>query len=99
MTGYFSLWDIKSRNIINTYVSGLDALQVAGDLIADFGDGYAADLDLSWTSDEDQWQHIATGAALIALTRGMSRRRPRPRRSVPILRRRHVIREDQLIAS
>jgi len=52
---------------------------MAGVLIADFGQDYAADVDLSWTSEDDQSQHIATGAALIALSEGANRSRPRGR--------------------
>lgn len=95
MAGFFSLWDVKTRKIINTYASGSDALRVASGLIADFGPEYAADLDLSWTAEDDQSLHIATGAALIALSQGANRSRSLPRRVATRHRRRHVIRVDR----
>lgn len=93
MIAYFSLWNIDSRNLVDTFEDGSEALRVAQSLIEANGVDYADMLDLSWRSAEDQTQHIATGEALIALARGVDARRSRPRRVSTIYRRRHVIRD------
>lgn len=95
MHAYFSLWDTDSRNIVDTFEDGSEALRVAHGLIEANGADYADMLDLSWTSVDDQTQHIATGKALIALTRGADVRRSRPRRVAAVYRRRRVIRDTE----
>lgn len=76
MTGYFSLWDIGSGNIINTFDDVDDALRIAAILIEDLGAAYADDLELSWSSHDDQvHQQIAIGPSLIAMTEGHGSRR------------------------
>ncbi len=103
MTGYFSLWDTRGRNIIDTYSTAAVALRSAADLLQSFGMEYADDLELSWTShDQSQHQVIGTGPALVALASGVldgHQTLPefvaarRARRAPARHRRRHVIRE------
>ena len=95
MSGYFSIWDTGSGNLVAEYDDGPSALELIAGLIEANGSWYADQLDLAWISDDDQAQHIATGAALIALTHGLKLRRQRPRRVSPVSRRRHVIRDTE----
>lgn len=95
MDGYFSLWDTSSRNIINTYVDPKAALRSASALIASFGDEYADDLELSWTSEDQQSHHVvATGSLLVALagTQSSERQKLVPRHLAMIRSRRTVSR-------
>ena len=86
MGAFFSLWDTRGRNIINTFDSGSPALRVAAELIDAFGTDYANDLELSWTSNEGEHRVIATGKALIDLSAVPPRRRPATR-TLPEFRR------------
>lgn len=76
MVGYFSLWDTRGRNIINTFDSSSHAQRVAAELIGALGDSYSNQLELSWTSDDGEHRVIATGSALKALAVVTPRRRP-----------------------
>ena len=92
MTPYFSLWDVKSGNLIEDFDLSDAAMRLAADLIAGYGEEYADRIELSWTSGQDETQLIATGPALVALVRGRASRRP-GRRSPVALRRRLLARE------
>ncbi len=93
MSGYFSIWEKGSGNFVAEYDDGPSALELIAGLIGANGSWYADQLDLAWISADDQAQHIATGAALIALTHGLKPHRPRPRRVATVYRRRHIIRD------
>lgn len=101
MEPYFFPWDVKSGNLIDDFTLGDDAMRLAAHLIASYGEDYADQIELSWTSPRDETQLIASGPALVALTRGLDVRRPRPCRVAPLDRRRRVIRDGrrELIAS
>lgn len=84
MSGYFSIWHMRSGNLVAEYDDGPSALELVAALIESNGTEIADELDLAWISADDQAQHIATGAVLIALTKGLKPRRTRPPRVAPI---------------
>ncbi len=65
MDGVYDLWDTQSGNMIGTFDSESEALSVVRDLIADFGNEFADELDLGWIAPDGRSRSTASGAALL----------------------------------
>jgi len=65
---YYSLWDVNSGNSLGTYETREEMLDVVRALIDANGPGFADFLDVSLEDTEGNWEHVASGEALRALT-------------------------------
>jgi hypothetical protein len=61
---FYELWDLQSGNIINTYDTEDEALDVVRELVAQNGLDYARALSLSVEDDDENLSLIAKGMSL-----------------------------------
>ena len=61
---FYELWDVRSGNIINTYDTEDEALQVVRTLLSLNGAEYGAALSLSFEDDDENTTLVAKGLAL-----------------------------------
>ncbi len=61
---FYELWDVQSGNIINTYDTEEQALNVVRELLNLNGSEYAAALSLAFEDDDEATTLIAEGAKL-----------------------------------
>ena len=61
---FYELWDVRSGNIINTYDTEAEALDVVRQLVDLNGLEYVGALSLSFEDDAENLMLVAKGAAL-----------------------------------
>ena len=71
MTVEYELWDLRSRNIINTYTSEPTLLDDVARLLRSNGEAYAHEMVYGWfdTDDEEAGGQIATGDEILRRVR------------------------------
>ena len=69
----FDLWDVETGNLIGTFASEAEALEIVRQLIEVNGMGYADALDLGRIANDGTTSSIATGQALVGRARGSGR--------------------------
>lgn len=50
---FHELWDLSSRNLLGTYETEVEALDVVGEGLATHGAAYVEELALGWADTED----------------------------------------------